>query len=164
MSFSVSSAASQGSHADPGHQIDVADLAGMEQVSVTADLHCASRWTTKDLIWKGVRTADLVERFPPPQGCIGALAVAQYGFSANVRIEDLLAPTSLLATGRNGVDLPPEHGAPVRLVIPHLYGYKSVKWFRGWEYLLTPRRGFWEERGYHIVGDAWTGRRYSYEE
>ena len=65
---------------------------------------------------------------------------------------------------RNGTELPPEHGAPVRLVIPHLYGYKSVKWFRGWEYLYAPRRGFWEERGYHIVGDVWTGRRYSYEE
>lgn len=139
-------------------------LDGLPRVLVTGDLHCASGWSTPALRWEGVPAAAFLDRFPPPDAAIGVLALAEYGYSANLRLADLRRPTSLIAVGLNGEPLPAEHGGPVRLVVPHLYGYKSVKWFRGLEYLLRMRRGFWEERGYHVVGDPWTGRRYSYQE
>jgi DMSO/TMAO reductase YedYZ molybdopterin-dependent catalytic subunit len=140
------------------------DLAELPQRSVTTALHCASGWSAQGITWEGVPASVLLERFPPPVGTTGVLAYAEYGYSANVRLADLLQPTTLLATRLNGEPLPAEHGYPVRLVVPHLYGHKSPKWFRGWEYLTTPRRGFWEERGYHVIGDPWTEQRYSYLE
>jgi DMSO/TMAO reductase YedYZ molybdopterin-dependent catalytic subunit len=140
------------------------ELQELPQVEVTTALHCASGWSAIDIGWAGVPAATLVERFPPPPDTVGVLAYAEYGYSTNLRLEDLLRPTSLLATRLDGAPLPPEHGYPVRLVAPHLYAHKSPKWFRGWEYLTVPRRGFWEERGYHVIGDPWQEQRYSYLE
>jgi DMSO/TMAO reductase YedYZ molybdopterin-dependent catalytic subunit len=81
-----------------------------------------------------------------------------------LRIEDLLRDTTVLATHRNGEALTPEHGFPLRLVVPHMYAWKGPKWVRAIEYLVADRRGFWEERGYHNVGDPWHEQRYSYQE
>jgi hypothetical protein len=145
-------------------RLSVPELADLPQSRVTTDLHCASGWSVQNLHWEGVQAATLLERFPPPAGTVGILVYAEYGYSANVRIADLLQPATLLATRLNGEQLPREHGYPVRLVVPHLYAHKSPKWFRGWEYLTTARRGFWEERGYHVIGDPWTGERYSFME
>jgi DMSO/TMAO reductase YedYZ molybdopterin-dependent catalytic subunit len=89
---------------------------------------------------------------------------AEYGYSANLRMTDFLAKTTLLATRRDGDPLTPDHGAPLRMVVPHLYAWKSVKWVRAIEYLTVDRRGFWEERGYHNVADPWREQRYSYQE
>lgn len=145
-------------------RLTVDELDALGRIDVTADLHCASRRSRRGLTWRGTPATALVEAFPPPEGVVGVLVYAEYGYSANVRVEDLLAPTSLLATHLDGAPLTPDHGWPVRLVIPHLYSFKGPKWFRGWEYLTRMRRGFWEERGYHVVGDPWTGNRYSYQE
>jgi len=150
--------------ADELGRLTAGELATWPQTEVVADLHCASGWTARDLTWQGVPTAAVLQRFPPPAGTVGVMAYAQYGYSANVRLADLLQPTTLLATGLNGKPLPREHGFPLRLVVPHLYAHKSPKWFRGWEYLVRPRRGFWEQRGYHLVGDPWAEERYSYME
>ena len=117
-----------------------------------------------NLTWQGVPAAAILEQFPPPARTAGVMAYAEYGYSTNLRLADLAEPTTLLATHLNGAPLPAEHGFPVRLVVPHLYAYKSPKWFRGWEYLEVPRRGFWEERGYHRHGDPWLEERYSYQE
>jgi DMSO/TMAO reductase YedYZ molybdopterin-dependent catalytic subunit len=145
-------------------QLTVADLAGMPQAGVVGDLHCAGKWSTVDNTWEGVLARDVVERFPPAEGITHVIVYGQYGYSANLRLEDLLAGSSLLATRHNGQPLAPEHGFPVRLVVPHLYSWKGPKWFRGWEYLSHLRRGFWEERGYHLEGDPWQEQRYSYQE
>jgi DMSO/TMAO reductase YedYZ molybdopterin-dependent catalytic subunit len=145
-------------------RITAAELAGLPQRQVEVDLHCASGWSAQGIGWGGVPASVLLERFPPPPGTVGVMAYAEYGYSTNVRIADLLEPTTLLATGLDGAPLPPEHGFPVRLVVPHLYAHKSPKWFRGWEYLVELRRGFWEERGYHLVGNPWAEERYSYLE
>ena len=139
-------------------------LDAMPQTRVIADFHCASGWSARDLIWAGVGAAAIVERFPPPAATVGVLVYAEYGYCSNLRLSDLLAPSTLVAMWLNDAPLSPEHGFPVRLVVPHLFGHKSVKWLRGWEYLTTPRRGFWEERGYHVLGDPWSGQRYSYQE
>ena len=89
---------------------------------------------------------------------------ADYGYSANIRIGDFAADSTLLATAVAGEPLTPEHGCPMRLVVPHLYGWKSVKWVRAVEYLTEDRRGFWEERGYHSSADPWREERFSYQE
>jgi len=140
------------------------ELDALPQSRISASLHCASGWSAQNLGWQGVPAAAVLELFPPPEGTIGALVYGEYGYSANVRLSDLLRPTTLLAVGLDGEPLAPEHGFPVRLVVPHLYAHKSPKWFRGWEYLSRPRRGFWEERGYHLIGDPWAEERYSYQE
>jgi DMSO/TMAO reductase YedYZ molybdopterin-dependent catalytic subunit len=174
MIFSVAEPAPQG---HPSHErtpdgtmhrevgrLMTAELAELTQSCVRVDLHCASGWSARDLSWDGVPASALIDRFPPPRGTLGILVYGEYGYSANVRLSDLLEPTTLLAVGLNGAPLTLEHGFPVRLVVPHLYAHKSPKWFRGWEYLTLPRRGFWEERGYHVIGDPWTEQRYSYQE
>jgi DMSO/TMAO reductase YedYZ molybdopterin-dependent catalytic subunit len=151
-------------HTGSDAQLTVAELADFPQTQVVADLHCAGKWTTVNNTWEGVLARDVIERFPPAAGITHVIAYGQYGYSTNLRLEDLLADQSLLATQHNGKPLLPDHGFPVRLIVPHLYSWKGPKWFRGWEYLSHLRRGFWEERGYHLIGDPWQEQRYSYLE
>jgi DMSO/TMAO reductase YedYZ molybdopterin-dependent catalytic subunit len=131
---------------------------------VTADMHCVTKFTLVENVWSGVPVAAVLDLAPPAQDATHALIWAEYGYSSNVRIEDLRRDGVILATGRNGEQLTPQHGYPLRLVIPHLYAWKGPKWVRAIEYLTEDRRGFWEERGYHNVGDPWTEQRYSYQE
>jgi DMSO/TMAO reductase YedYZ molybdopterin-dependent catalytic subunit len=153
-----------GGHADEIGRLLATELDEMPRVTVRTGLHCASGWSVLGLVWEGIPASALLERFPPPPGTLGVLAYAEYGYSTNVALADLMEPTTLVATHLDGVPLPAEHGFPARLVVPHLYAHKSPKWFRGWEYLRTQRRGFWEERGYHVGGDPWLEQRYSYTE
>ena len=92
------------------------------------------------------------------------LVFAEYGYSATVRLEDLVSARTLLATHRDDEELSDERGGPLRLIVPHLYSWRGPKWLRGWNYLTEVERGFWEERGYHLRGDAWREERYSYQE
>jgi DMSO/TMAO reductase YedYZ molybdopterin-dependent catalytic subunit len=150
--------------ARPLGQLTVAELTPLGRATVTADMHCASKRSAHGLVWEGTPAAAVLDAFPPPDDVVGVLVYGEYGYAANVRISDLREPTTLLATHLDGQPLTPEHGWPVRLILPHLYAFKGPKWFRGWEYLTRSRRGFWEERGYHLVGDPWSGNRYSYQE
>ena len=117
-----------------------------------------------DTTWGGVPAAAIVEMAPPAGDVTHVTVWAEYGYSANLRIGDLLQDGVLFATHHEGAPLTPEHGFPVRLVVPHLYAWKGPKWVRGIEYLTADRRGFWEERGYHNIGDPWREQRYSYQE
>jgi DMSO/TMAO reductase YedYZ molybdopterin-dependent catalytic subunit len=146
------------------HTWDWPAFDGLPKVSVTADLHCVTKFTVPDNTWEGVATTTMVEAVPPQADVTHVLVWAEYGYSANLRIDDFLADTTLFATHRDGERLTPDHGFPVRIVVPHLYGWKSVKWARGIEYLTVDRRGFWEERGYHNRADPWNEERYSYQE
>jgi DMSO/TMAO reductase YedYZ molybdopterin-dependent catalytic subunit len=101
---------------------------------------------------------------PPDPGVSHVMIWAEYGYSANVRMGDFDRATTLFATELDEKALSPERGFPVRIVVPHLYAWKSVKWVRAIEYLTEDRRGFWEERGYHNVADPWREQRYSYQE
>jgi DMSO/TMAO reductase YedYZ molybdopterin-dependent catalytic subunit len=136
----------------------------LPQVDVVADFHCVTKVSTLDIAWTGAATTTLLDAVPPAPGATHALVWAERGYSANLRLDDLRAPTTLLAHSRDGVALTPEHGWPLRLVVPHLYGWKGPKWVRGIEYLTQDRRGFWETRGYHNIGDPWAEQRYSYQE
>lgn len=136
----------------------------LPRVTVVADLHCAAGVTSGGHEWFGVPASALLALVPPAASVTHVMAWAEYGYSANLRLADFAAPTTLLATHHGGEVLTAEHGFPLRLVVPHLYGYKSAKWLRAVEYLTEERRGFWEERGYHTLGDPWREQRYSHQE
>lgn len=136
----------------------------LPRVETVSDFHCVMRFTEPDVRWSGVRAQDLVRLAPPSPEVTHVMAWGEYGYSANLRLDDFLDDGVLLATHRGGEPLRPEHGYPLRLVVPRLYGWKSVKWLRAIEYLTADRRGFWEERGYHNIADPWREQRYSHQE
>lgn len=140
------------------------DFGALPRTEVHADFHCVTKFSVLDNEWRGVSTAEILRLAPPSPAATHVLVWAEYGYSANMRMSDFTAPDALFATHRNGEPLTPDHGFPVRLIVPHLYAWKGPKWVRGVEYLERDRRGFWEERGYHNVADPWTEQRYSYQE
>ena len=140
------------------------DVAALPLTEVTADFHCVTKFTVPAVRWAGVLAAEILRQFPPAAAVTHVMIWAEFGYSANIRITDFAADDTLLATHRDSARLSPEHGYPLRLVVPRLYAWKSVKWVRAVEYLTTDRRGFWEERGYHNTADPWQEQRYSYQE
>jgi DMSO/TMAO reductase YedYZ molybdopterin-dependent catalytic subunit len=140
------------------------EFAALPRVEVRADHHCVSRYTTQDLTWSGVAARTVIDLAPPADDIEHVLVSATYGYSSNIALSDLASPRAVFATHLDGEPLTPEHGWPVRLVLPHLYGWKGPKWVRSIDYRRHPERGFWEQRGYHFTGDAWREERYSYQE
>lgn len=140
------------------------DVRTLPTTEVRADLHCVTRFSLLDNTWAGVSTRTVLDLVPPAADVSHVLVWAEYGYSANLRLSDFADASALLATSRNGEPLTPEHGRPLRLVVPHLYAWKGPKWVRGVEYLVEDRRGFWEERGYHNRADPWLEQRYSHQE
>ncbi len=154
-----------GATADGGkHAWDHEGFSALPFSTVVADLHCVTRFSLLGVEWGGVRTADLLEAAPPADDATHVMVWAEYGYSANLRMTDFTDDRAVFATHRDGAPLTPEHGFPVRLVVPRLYAWKGPKWVRAVEYLRADRRGFWEERGYHNLGDPWREQRYSYQE
>lgn len=140
------------------------ELMTLPQSGVTADFHCVTKYSVLDVEWTGVLASTLLAEAPPAPEVTHVIVWADRGYTANLRLSDLEAPGTILAHSQDGQPLSPERGGPLRLVVPHLYGWKGPKWVRGLEYLTEDRRGFWEERGYHNVGDPWLEQRYSYQE
>jgi DMSO/TMAO reductase YedYZ molybdopterin-dependent catalytic subunit len=140
------------------------ELIALPHADMRSDFHCVTGWTKLDNRWTGVKTRPLIEMAEPNVDARFVTVAAEYGYTANVPLELLLADDALLAWGHNGQDLAPKHGYPLRLVLPRVYGWKSVKWVRSFELLTDDRRGFWEVRGYHNEADPWREERYSYQE
>lgn len=132
----------------------------LPRVTHRSDIHCVTRWSRLDNTWEGVPAAALVERARPLPAADFVLVHAEAGFTANLRREDLLRDGVLFALRHDGRDLTPEHGWPVRLVVPHLYFWKSAKWVRGIEFRDRDVPGFWERAGYHMRGDPWKEERF----
>ena len=128
---------------------------------VTADMHCVTRWSRFDVRWEGVPVGEVLRRVQPKPEAKYAMVLAEEGFTSNVPLADLLRPTTLLALKHNGEPLPEDHGYPLRLVVPHLYAWKSVKWVRGLDLLAQDTPGFWEQNGYHMYGDPFREQRFS---
>lgn len=144
--------------------LDWAQFATLPRTRVQADHHCVSHASTLDLTWEGVASRTVVDLAPPADDAPFVLMYAAYGYSSNVTVDDLMSARGLFATHLDGAPLTPEHGWPVRLVLPHLYSWKGPKWVVAMEYLREPQRGFWEQRGYHFTGDVWRAERYSHQE
>ena len=128
-------------------------------VDVTVDLHCVTKWSKLGTAWRGVSVDVLVEGIET--NAEYALVLSYGGYTTNLPLHDLLDGKAWLAFAYDGSDLTPEHGGPVRLLVPHLYLWKSAKWVRGIDLRTTEQRGFWEQLGYHDYGDPWLEQRYS---
>ena len=146
------------------HHLDLTQLGELPRTRVVGDLHCVTRWTVSGCHWEGVAARTLIDLFPPHDAVEHVMVWAEYGYSANLRLEDFASPRALFATHCDDEPLSLEHGWPLRLVVPHLYAWKGPKWVRGIEYLTEPARGFWEQRGYHLHADPWREERYAYQE
>ena len=127
---------------------------------VTADMHCVTRWSRFDVRWEGVPFTEVMKLIEAKPEAKYVMVLAEQGYTANMPLENLMHPTTLFALKHNGEPLPPEHGYPVRLAVPELYAWKSVKWVRGLEFMAKDEPGFWEQNGYHIYGDPFREQRF----
>ena len=137
------------------------ELSALPQAAVVTDVHCVTGWTKLDNEWRGVPFREMARLVLPKPEAQHVMAHCYGGYTTNIPLTDLMRDDVLLAHTHNGQPLAPEHGGPLRLVIPHLYFWKSAKWLRGLLFIPDERPGFWEQYGYHIRGDPWKEERYS---
>src|SRR5215831_17063284 len=137
-----------------------ADFNQLPIVPTHSDFHCVTRWSRFDNDWQGVAFHEILKRVRPRPEAGYVLAHAEQGFTANIPLPDLDRDDVLLATHHDGQPLPPDHGYPLRLIVTHLYAWKSVKWLRGLELLDHDVPGFWEQNGYHMYGDPFREQRF----
>jgi len=140
------------------------DLQSLPRREVVADFHCVTRFSTLDNAWSGFSTREILSRVEVDPEATHVMAHCAGGYTTNLPLEDFLSDRALLADRHGGEPLAPDHGGPLRLVVPHLYAWKSAKWLTGIELLRGDRRGFWEENGYHTYGDPWLEERFSAQE
>jgi len=133
----------------------------LPSVKVFADMHCVTQWSRLGNLWEGVSTRKIVDRAGPLENA-RFVVVHGYdrGFTTNLPLEAILCEDALLAVTHDGEPISLEHGGPVRLVVPQLYAWKSTKWIRKLELVAEDRAGFWEEAGYHMLGDPWKEQRF----
>ncbi len=137
------------------------ELLALPRETPTVDIHCVTKWSRFDTRWEGVSVDVLLAA--ADDGVAGGayvLAFCDGGYTTNVPLADVTGGRAWIAFGHDGAPLAPEHGGPARLLIPHLYFWKSAKWVRGLRLLAEDAPGFWEELGYHDRGDPWREQRY----
>ena len=140
---------------------DFAQFTAEPQTQLTSDIHCVTTWSRYDNQWQGLATRDLLAACRPREEARFVVLYGNDGYTTNLALEDFAAEDALLAHGWSGMPLEPEHGGPVRVVVPHLYFWKSAKWLKAIEFRSDDAPGYWEVRGYHNRGDPWTEQRYS---
>jgi DMSO/TMAO reductase YedYZ molybdopterin-dependent catalytic subunit len=128
----------------------------------TVDIHCVTKWSKFDTKWEGVSVDTLLEVALEGGVHTGSFIIAfcDGGYTTNLPVADVTGGKAWVAYGYDGGPLPPEHGGPARLLVPHLYFWKSAKWVRGLQLLPRDQQGFWEQLGYHDRGDPWREQRY----
>lgn len=136
------------------------DMSAMVRESMTADIHCVTKWSKFDTEWTGIPVRQIWNLIDPSPDARFVMVNAYHGFTANLPLDDFLAETSMFATAFGGEPLTLDHGYPMRLVVPHLYFWKSVKWVRGFTVTADDAPGFWERNGYHMYGDPFQEQRY----
>jgi len=134
-------------------------LQALPRETLAADIHCVTKWSKLDTVWEGVSVDTLLEGVETTAGY--ALAFSDGGYTANLPLEDLTGGKAHVVWSFGGEPLAPEHGGPARLLVPHLYLWKSAKWVRGLRLLAADEPGFWESLGYHMYGDPWREQRYA---
>ena len=126
--------------------------------TVTVDIHCVTKWSKLDTTWEGVSVDTLLDGLDADSGYVTAFCDG--GYTTNLPLEDVTDGKAWVAFGYDGEPLDPEHGGPARLLVPHLYFWKSAKWVRGLSLMDEDAPGFWEGLGYHLYGDPWREQRY----
>lgn len=138
-----------------------AEFTAQKQAQFTSDIHCVTTWSRYDNEWEGLATRELLAACQPREDARFVVLHSYDGYTTNLALDDFAAEDALLAHSWSGQPLTEEHGGPVRLVVPHLYFWKSAKWLQAIEFLTGDAPGFWEVRGYHNRGDPWAEQRYS---
>jgi DMSO/TMAO reductase YedYZ molybdopterin-dependent catalytic subunit len=127
--------------------------------TITQDIHCVTKWSKLDTVWEGVSVDTLLEGVDTSAEYL--MAFSDGGYTTNLPLADVIDGKAWVAFAFGGVPLEPEHGGPARLLVPHLYFWKSAKWVRGLRLMADDEPGFWETYGYHMYGDPWREQRYS---
>ena len=135
------------------------EIQALPAEDVTVDIHCVTRWSKLDTEWRGVSVDTLLDQVEHHAAYV--LAFCDGGYTTNLPVEDVTGGKAWLAFGYDGESLGAEHGGPARLLVPHLYFWKSAKWVRGIQLLAHDEPGFWETYGYHMYGDPWREQRYA---
>lgn len=138
-----------------------ADILAMPQSHFTADFHCVTTWSKLDVQWTGVKVMDFMQHVQLDPKATHLLEHCYGGYTTNIGLDDFLREENFFAHTLFEEPLPVDHGGPLRLVVPHLYAWKSAKWINGLEFLDHEELGFWERNGYHRRGEPWAEERYS---
>lgn len=138
------------------------ELRQLPSEGITRDIHCVTKWSKLDTVWQGVSVDTLLDAAAAAGVTGGAyvLAFCDGGYTSNLSRADVTGGKAWIAFGYDNMPIEPEHGGPARLLVPHLYFWKSAKWVRGLQLLDEDRAGFWEQLGYHERGDPWREQRY----
>lgn len=137
------------------------EFKALPSVKIMSDFHCVTGWSRLDNEWEGVRFSDIVRLARIKDDARFVTIVAEDGYTTSLPLEEMLDDDVLLAYGFEGSQLAPEHGGPLRLVVPKKYAYKSAKWVRKIVFTKEKELGFWEKRGYSDSADPWKEERYS---
>lgn len=127
------------------------------------DIHCVTTWSRLDNVWEGIPVSAVMEHVKLKPEAKYVILHAEEGWTTNLPLEDFRRETSFFGIKHGGKPLTPEHGYPVRMVVPHLYFWKSAKWLRGIEFMKEDKPGFWEKNGYHMYGDPWKEQRFDFD-
>lgn len=138
-----------------------ADFMAMPQQEFAADFHCVTTWSKLDVKWRGVKVTDFINSIEVDPKAAHVMQHCYGGYTTNIAMEDFAREENFFAHTLFDDPLPADHGGPMRLVVPHLYAWKSAKWINGLEFLEQMDLGFWERNGYHQRGEPWAEERYS---
>jgi DMSO/TMAO reductase YedYZ molybdopterin-dependent catalytic subunit len=146
---------------DHSVSLSLDDLAALPSLELTADFHCVTHWSRYGLHWTGIPFETLVDLVAPRPDAAFVMQHGKDGYTTNNSLEELMHPDVILAYALDGKPIPREHGAPLRIITPHLYAWKGSKFLTRIEFLTSDMRGFWEQRGYHNHADPWTEERFA---
>lgn len=141
-------------------ELDWKSLMEFNQVEEMSDFHCVTTWSKYDCKWGGIKMIELLDKVRPSSSCLHVLFISYDGYTTNVPIEAVFSKQSLLATSLDGEPLPTKYGGPVRVVIPHLYAWKSAKYIKEIHFTDHLHLGYWEKRGYSNTADPWREERF----
>jgi DMSO/TMAO reductase YedYZ molybdopterin-dependent catalytic subunit len=137
------------------------DLKQLPSLDLTADFHCVTHWSRYDLRWTGIPFESLADLVEPHPDTTHVMQYGKDGYTTNNALTELMHPDVIVAYALDGKPIPREHGAPLRIITPHLYAWKGAKFLNRIEFLPGDKRGFWEVRGYHNHADPWTEERFA---
>ena len=140
--------------------LDWREFNDLPQVTLDAEFHCVTQWSKLQNTWQGILFTDLMKLVTPKPEARYVMAHCYGGYTANIALDVLMDDDVLFAHAHDGKPLTPEHGGPMRLIVPKRYGWKSAKWVNGLEFMAQDAPGFWEMRGYHMEGDPWKEERF----
>lgn len=145
---------------DKPYVLSFEELTALPSITLTTDIHCVTKWSKFDTVWRGVRVRDLLDVAGVQKNATHIMGHAEFGYTANLPLVDATLDESLVVWEFDNEPIEPIHGGPVRLLVPNLYFWKSPKWLRGIELRDSDQPGFWERNGYHMYGDPFLEQRH----